>query len=791
MAPTLGTPYNPSESNAPSSTLPEHMHGLIDLATLTDMNRFLSESLSQDDLTLAGWIRDNFLYEPLEQTSRPIRTPEGFSKLDHAYRRVRSLTNKVQDKWPFFDQNFKVMPATTVRNNSRGEISPGVIFQQKHGSAPPANGVTATNASHKLDFPVELPVPFDAHQLGRHCSQSKDHFQSSEHAHAPLPSKLLASPKSSPNEDVQINPSKSTRSAKCTPVGSTSSVGPSQFTDQFSVSTRPTAPQPELVIDGEDQTTCDMSQNATATETSNKKEPDMKDLRAASIHPTLTSLHETDGGKLRGMNGRFQPKLTSSPRSDRATQRRAAKVNPDKSHQKCKYTQIYKESSVSPGTSTDVLPANSKAAKEVAAEMTEPTISVSTNSNNSVANVRSPSTPLGGDYVDTTEATELIVPDLSSAVHDEETAKFKIQASKPRVRFSDIIPEDPSPSYKFAAESDPVVSNLDRRPSNSLKRALKRRSPASYQSKSCKRGRSSKLAEASAATDSHILNGTNVTQGEASVEKIGVTTRRSARRSAAARTDLTETIVQQSKSTNDKPLKDVEESKFDDEDATMVDVDAQHTTIVEEKLVPVSIPKANQPQPKVVPRATSPRVTGSPTSTLGMDPATQSFSDSTRDHLLDLAMSQMDKADFALSQRSLMPSVVSKAGEVKKSGLKKSIMPRMSPKHESFNGSTQQLEACSKGFPPHNQTSHQTNNTPAPPLANDLQQTVATQPKIGNIEYFARVHTTTGFIDVPMSADKIKNEEGKLLQKYAVFVSKRGTAAIDFDMYREIYVSTK
>jgi hypothetical protein len=34
---------------------------------------------------------------------------------------VRQLTGKAQDKWPFFDRNWKTMPSAVVKNLSVGE----------------------------------------------------------------------------------------------------------------------------------------------------------------------------------------------------------------------------------------------------------------------------------------------------------------------------------------------------------------------------------------------------------------------------------------------------------------------------------------------------------------------------------------------------------------------------------------------------------------------------------------------------------------------------------------------
>ena len=106
--------------------LPEHIEGIIDVRTLADIHNFLRQSENDDDQDLANWVGKEYLYEPLIDEGRQIRTTEGFAKLDKAYRRVRQLTGKAQDKWPFFDRNWKTMPSTMVKNLSLGESSPVV-----------------------------------------------------------------------------------------------------------------------------------------------------------------------------------------------------------------------------------------------------------------------------------------------------------------------------------------------------------------------------------------------------------------------------------------------------------------------------------------------------------------------------------------------------------------------------------------------------------------------------------------------------------------------------------------
>lgn len=152
MAPVKTSPYNPSDNNVPSIALPDGVVGLVDLKTLVDIHRYLRESAAEEDAALAAWVEENYLNATIEpnQSGRSIRTPEGFSQLDRAYRRVRSLTGKAQDKWPFFDRNWKTMSTITVRNNARGEAAPGQMYQGNATHIPPSAGRLDASSSKSL-----------------------------------------------------------------------------------------------------------------------------------------------------------------------------------------------------------------------------------------------------------------------------------------------------------------------------------------------------------------------------------------------------------------------------------------------------------------------------------------------------------------------------------------------------------------------------------------------------------------------------------------------------------------
>ena len=123
MSMELTNGHNPSNEVFSVMKLPEQFDGFIDTEILADINKYLSQSENSDDIALATWVKQNYLYEPVTEAGRPIRDFEGFSNLDKAYRRVRYLTGKAQDKWPFFDKAWKKMSSSVVKNAILGDAA--------------------------------------------------------------------------------------------------------------------------------------------------------------------------------------------------------------------------------------------------------------------------------------------------------------------------------------------------------------------------------------------------------------------------------------------------------------------------------------------------------------------------------------------------------------------------------------------------------------------------------------------------------------------------------------------
>ena len=57
----------------------------------------------------------------------------------------------------------------------------------------------------------------------------------------------------------------------------------------------------------------------------------------------------------------------------------------------------------------------------------------------------------------------------------------------------------------------------------------------------------------------------------------------------------------------------------------------------------------------------------------------------------------------------------------------------------------------------------------------------------GHVEYFARVHTFTGTMEIPIVAEKLDNAENELIKKYAEWMAQEGGMDISFKQFRSIF----
>lgn len=159
MATDFANGHIPPDLADPSINHPEHVNGFVDMNTLVDIQRYLGQSEKSDDSDLATWIKDQYLQEPLLEIGRPIRDTEGFVKLDAAYRRVRQLTGKAQDEWPFFDKNWKKMTSTAVKSIVLGDAAMGTncsVTTSGFRDSPMSNGSISQNGMPYLQSVVNL-----------------------------------------------------------------------------------------------------------------------------------------------------------------------------------------------------------------------------------------------------------------------------------------------------------------------------------------------------------------------------------------------------------------------------------------------------------------------------------------------------------------------------------------------------------------------------------------------------------------------------------------------------------
>jgi len=180
--------------------------------------------------------------------------------------------------------------------------------------------------------------------------------------------------------------------------------------------------------------------------------------------------------------------------------------------------------------------------------------------------------------------------------------------------------------------------------------ALKRKAPPIFQPSARKRSRQRKLEEAVLASDAGTLHEKNRPQGgerDSSVlnDKIGVTPRRSSRLSILAGPNSTTASSGRATSEVAKP---------DNEDTTLVDVDAEHLAAARQELVPPDVPAASKQGSNSAQGVSSTRTARSQTS-----PATTKSLSANRtkiedEFLIDLALRKMNQTSFDMLQRNSM-----------------------------------------------------------------------------------------------------------------------------------------
>ncbi|KAL6705217.1 hypothetical protein ACN47E_007177 [Coniothyrium glycines] len=837
MAPEVGTPYNPADHSAPFRVLPEEVFGHIDLQTLIDIHRYLRESENQDDQDLATWIKDNYLYEPINESGRMIRTTEGFSQLDRAYRRVRSLTNKAQDKWPFFDRNWKTMSSATVRNNARGEAAPGVLYPSANGDAQHSN--KATQLSNVSPAPeVALQVSSHTDKLTRHSAMPPgDSSRSLQQTPELLPAKdgqaiepeieAEQGSKSPLQTDAESGSEQSSLRSLGSFLDYTDDDSPIDFSDFMSsieddfLSDTDSCSQATDVVLGEGVEAPMNGQEGSEAEAGAAEEP--QDM-------AISAKGKAREGQDPRKSMAFKKKV--GPRAIGAT-RNSAEKTPD-----------HKEVSASPELSNDML-----------------------------------------NDIDHDESVFAAVQTPSASEGEPDPAAVVLEADSPvqtppqatlRVHFSDDVSPDSAQANLLAVEAEAVPSNLDRLPPSSHKRLAKRKnghSPVGQRKRgrlggAIGRPRTSLLDAEKPSSDANGATIQNDSQSSASFdvpkdEKLDpprIATRRSTRRSVLADVlhgSKDETSKEQAQTTalekngakdDCNELTGPQNIAGDaDGDTSMMDVGPsmianQDTNSVQEVYTANSdrtlrrsfrastlLKEQDRSSSSIRDEAISPRksrdkVAGTnkpstdPPSTRATVPSGRKGQDTHLSEDVDINSTQ-SLADSATATPPGSGKSKSKAlGKNSTSAKKKSGSSSRKPtplRNSQVSDSELLTLGLSKTGPPEAPTPQSTGSavstcttqtdgndqradesksmeieaSPADIVKDTngvvAEHTPALEP--GRIEYLAKVHTATGIVEVPLAPTDIDNEEAKLIEKYAEWHAKSSSTSLPFEQFRSIF----
>ncbi|KAF2826268.1 hypothetical protein CC86DRAFT_370326 [Ophiobolus disseminans] len=770
MDPHNPTVYAPSSNSAPSMMLPEHVDGYIDLPTLADIHHFLCQSSLEEDQALAAWIKARYLYEPTTEAGREIRSTEGFSKLDRAYRRVRSLTNKAQDKWPFFDRNWKSMSTTAVRNNARGESAPGVSLPGMNSvvhDSPMTNGHDSRQA--QTSSTLSPFVPFGTKQPNKYQQKSHPRQQAFSlpipYTPIPLPptkqvqlESRLGSEKPSLTQE-QLEPDKSLQRER------SSTQDLPKYADLFSRSESPTSARFASAQDLDSEAVkapCEEPAEMPMNATDNSDAPQNGGPSQLSAEDVV---QDAGGGKVRGPNGRYMPK-DDTARGSRKSRRSIGGARAKASRRSRTATDI--AAPLDQAETTSSTPANDEDETMVGVPSTPVQLEQSEmeqhdGSEGENVPAAEDAAPAPATEMGLSSARSLGEPSSDPPI-DTTTNGMSIQPSIQPI-FLDLDSHPPSettPAYlTLAAEAEAVSSNLDKLPPNAYRKNKRKSEAAAHQGPPRKRGRprkvdveknAEKAAENSIAKEPSTTLEDNIVVEE---EPPSMATRRTTRRSAAGNVNP----PTPAKPDTPKPTPNKLQQLAEDEDETMVDVDGEDATTShkapspapaqpEEQPVPTSSTKADLSTPKKVSQDTD-----ADRSALGLRKTSSSRKRSTR---------QQHIAEEPAKGMNTLPNGTSKTA------LRSTIEPTKTLTNEPASDASAGAQ-----------------------LANGTStNAVATLPSPTKVEYLARVHTSTGIVDIPMSHENLSTE-AEVVQRYAEWMKTQGTMEISFETFKSIFCIAK
>lgn len=695
MMPNTNTPYSPTAHSTPTTLLPEEVFGYIDVVTLADIHRYLRESEAQDDIDLAAWIQENYLYGvEKDQPTATIRTAQGFAQLDRAYRRVRSLTNKAQDKWPFFDRNFKEMSSATVRNNARGEAAPGVLYpiekMQKASTA-----VEQLDASSVSNTPG-LQVPFASVKPSRHQLCRQQETCPAQRNSALLPFNLPATPaQQQAREKISVH-SKNLAQEMSTCTDTTTDTNSREMIE-------PELPQPaatsiERMRDAEngmDQAAVDDVKIETpSTSPSSHSKLNDDDSKTDPVR-------DAGGGKVRGPNGRYLSRDDDLSSLKKIKKPRGKGGRPSLKSSDQNHAMTMDESSDKP---EELSTGDVGVFVEVQTLSTPPP-------DQKIEEQNKDDAPATLGVLDTKDGTENQVTSLTES----------------------------TPAYLLAAEADPVLSNLDRLPPNS-RRAIKRKSEPVVQEGERKRGRYGGIVGRPRKSEQREnlqgAQGNNLplVYGEHEADSLPqMTTRRSARQSAAANLDTSKA----DEPTSEHDKKDLE--LLEKELTGGTSPSNESMTAVEDKTIR-GIEEKDM--------ATIQKNTSTPARKSKKKGARSSAEPSTRKRTAKTP--KPDLLKMGLERTAPVPATALST-DMEKDG----ITPTSSD---------------SAGFM----------------TVNGSKKTYS-----GHVELFARLTTGHGVIEFPIPTDQLNSNEAKMVEKYAEWNAQPDAVPVPYDQFRQIFSFAK
>ncbi|KAG9195539.1 hypothetical protein G6011_00660 [Alternaria panax] len=730
MVPNPSILYSPADHGAPNSSLPEEVFGHVDLETLANIHRYLCESELQEDIELGTWMWDNYLNGLWNGSSTAeIRTAQAFGKLDRAYRRVRSLTNKAQDKWPFFDRNFKQMSSATVRNNARGEAAPGILYpidglQRKlHLAGQPPNGFTTTNPSSLL----ELQVPFGTTRPNRYQLHMQNHPRPIQQTPVPLPSNLSA--KSS--EPLDFEKRQVALEQPSSSVVSLQNIPKYTAQDLFSESDGQAKPQSKSPRSDEPQIEGASDQYMSQIELGASLSAPVGSTvsRRSSSKPigdpeAEALVRDAGAGKVRGPNGRYLPK------DDTALGMK--KIKKPKKGRKISRSirNVSKRESSTPRSASEEPQAAPADDEEIFAEVQSPS-------------PPEPSREAEKQHEVQQEASVRPVNSIMTAppvtVNKQEVGELEVASDSGSI-----------PAYCLAAEAEAVPSNLDRLPPNSRK-SNKRRSEPTLPSGDRKRGKHGgivgrpKKSEQRKGQKSH--QGSVSPQQESTIdakEPPQMITRRATRQSTAA--DL-------STSVSSKPTA-----------KTQTDVPADCSTRSLKKS-----PKAPLNSGKLSVRDEDEVIGG-----------VQDHAPATRETVSALTLHAIEVSatpSSTLERFSLPPQISDNQRLSVDLDRINSTVPRPASRLQPYQSPYESIPSP----PPSASIAKKTTN--------DGAESIHVP---GHVEYFARITTGSGgTIELPIEEGQFESDEVKMIKKYAKYNAEPGATPVSYMQFRQIFALAK